>query len=454
MKSSDAINYRFLFLILFVIIFAGCKRSGRSEFQTHISITASQWYINDIVINSGSPAEGLLMNVRMVNSVFEDRRPQLSENMPDFNDDVNTESFINVIPEYVSAGVNAFTISLQGGMPGFEGAINTAFNSDGSLREVYLQRVERVIRACDTNGAVVILSCFYQRQHSHESALGGRESIFKATENVVRWISEKEFKNVVLEISNEYRHGGYRNWPDGKWLLSEEGQVELIRFAKQINPELLVSTSAMGNGIFHDTLAKEADFLLIHFNNTSLEDYNEKINDLKKYNKPIVCNEDDKTGREGAIGLAYAVMSGSGWGYMNSAVNQYYPFKFSGVEDDTFVYNMFRDVTTPGFKIDTESLKQTSIIITSPNDGDIFNPGQNITVKLSHLYPDDSQPYIIELYVNNIPIALINNKLPLMLQWKPESSGTFILEAVVKNDDGEERYRSPKVDIIVKTDNY
>jgi hypothetical protein len=46
-------------------------------------------------------------------------------------------------------------------MPGYEGAVNSAFNPDGSLRPHYLQRVRRVIEACDRQGIVVILGCYY-----------------------------------------------------------------------------------------------------------------------------------------------------------------------------------------------------------------------------------------------------------------------------------------------------
>jgi hypothetical protein len=52
------------------------------------------------------------MNVRMVNAVFEDR------DKPDFNAEANTERFIAAIPDYVAHGVDAFTVCLQGGMPG------------------------------------------------------------------------------------------------------------------------------------------------------------------------------------------------------------------------------------------------------------------------------------------------------------------------------------------------
>src|SRR5262245_27881551 len=45
---------------------------------THISLRAARWYINDELTNRGTSAEGLLMNVRMVNAVFEDRhKPDL-----------------------------------------------------------------------------------------------------------------------------------------------------------------------------------------------------------------------------------------------------------------------------------------------------------------------------------------------------------------------------------------
>jgi hypothetical protein len=60
----------------------------------------------------------------------------------------------------MSQGVRAFTFCLQGGMPGYEGAVNSAFNPDGTLREPYMKRVRRVIEACDRLGVAVILGCY------------------------------------------------------------------------------------------------------------------------------------------------------------------------------------------------------------------------------------------------------------------------------------------------------
>jgi hypothetical protein len=40
--------------------------------RTHVSLNGGRWFINGDVVFPGGRAEGLLMNVRMVNAVFED----------------------------------------------------------------------------------------------------------------------------------------------------------------------------------------------------------------------------------------------------------------------------------------------------------------------------------------------------------------------------------------------
>lgn len=449
MNKTRSVSYTFSVCLLCVLAITGigCRSNGPGEFKTHVAIKGTQWYFNGQVVNPGSPAEGLLMNVRMVNAVFEDRGDQITKHQAGFDPEANAEAFMAKIPEYVASGVNAFTLCLQGGMPGYEGAVNTAYEADGSLREPYMQRVEKVIRACDAANAAVILSCFYQRQHSHDSALTGRDAITSALKNTVNWLAAKKFTNVVLEVSNEYRHGGYRNWPDGEWLMSEQGQAELIRLAKQLNPELLVSTSGMGGGTFPEPLPLESDFLLIHFNNTSLDDIPAKVNELKSYGKPIVCNEDDKLAEEGAIALALSVANGAGWGFMNSPVNQRIPFEFYGTADDPAVYEMFRNVATPGYRMDTESMKVTTITIIYPNDGNIFSLGQEVEIRLSHVYPDKSVKSTIHILANDEEVSAGNR---LIVNWKPSEAGTYYLQAVVKDESGKELYRSARADIIVK----
>jgi len=299
---------------------------------TRVAIVAGKWHINGKVTYAGTRAEGLLMNVRMVNSTFEDR------NKRDFDADANTERFIAKIPDYAACGVRAFTLNLQGGMPGYEGALNSAFNADGSLREEYLARVGRAIEACDRNGVAVILGCYYQRQ---SGVLKDEAAIRAGVVNAVNWVRRKRYANVVLEIANEYPHGGFKH----RLLKSPAGQVELIRLAKRTWPELLVSTSGVGDGRLDDEVARASDFLLIHFNGTPVEQIPSRIAALKKHAKPIVCNEDDKQGNSAAQAAQACVANGASYGLMLSKLNQYVPFEFTGPKDDPVVYDRFRELT-------------------------------------------------------------------------------------------------------------
>ena len=302
--------------------------------QTRVSIVGGKWCVNGQVTYPGAKAEGLLMNVRMVNSVFED------QNRNDFDAEANTDRFLAQMPDYVAHGVRAFTICLQGGMPGYEGALNSAFDRDGSLRDDYLRRVESVIEACDRQGVIVILGCFYQRQ---DQVLHDQAAVRRGLLNVVNWIVGQRWKNVVLEIANEFDHGGF----DHSVIRSVAGQVELIRLVREVAPGLLVSTSGLGHGRFPDELAEAVDFLLIHFNGTRVQEIPDRIAALKKHGKPIVCNEDDKQGQTAAQAVELCVANGASWGLMLSDINQYFPLEFHGAQDDPIIYRKLRQVTSP-----------------------------------------------------------------------------------------------------------
>lgn len=300
--------------------------------HTIVAIVNGHWHLNGQPTYAGTEAEGLLLNVRMVNATFEDRRRK------DFDPETNTARFLERLADYAAHGVRVFTFNLQGGMPGYEGALNSAFNPDGSLRPDYLARVARVIDACDRAGVAVILGCFYQRQ---DQVLRDEEAVRRALAAVVGWIRRHGWKHVVLEIANEFPHPGF----DHRILRRPEGQVALIQQAKHLAPELLVSTSGLGDGRMPEAVAAAADFILIHFNNTPVEAMPRRIRALKRYGKPIVCNEDDKTGPEAVSALRVCVANGASWGFMHSRLNQYEPFEFLGAADDPHLYRAMKRLT-------------------------------------------------------------------------------------------------------------
>lgn len=324
-------SYNFVMKRIFYLSIFLCAVSVAAG-GTTVSIDGVKWRINGQITCPGAAAEGLLMNVRMVNSTFEDRKRK------DFDSGENTSRFISKIVEYRSSGVRAFTLNLQGGFPGYEGAVNSAFRPDGSLRKNYLARIKRVIEECDKRGMVVILGLFYQRQ---DQILRDEQAVKNGVVNAVKWVKESGFTNVVIEIANEYDHGGFNH----DIIKTAEGEVELIGLVRKTVPGLLVSTSGLGHGRMNDLVAKEADFILIHFNGTKVEDIPKRISALKKFNKPIVCNEDDKVGSVAVAAMQASVENGCSWGFMHKNVNQYQPFEFNGCDDDRKVYDKFKEVT-------------------------------------------------------------------------------------------------------------
>ncbi len=164
----------------------------------------------------------------------------------------------------------------------------------------------------------------------------------QAWSNVSRWIREAGFGNVVMEVANEYGHGGF----DHPILKAGKRHAELLRLAKESHPQLLVSTSGMGDGSSSDPVAEASDFLLVHFNTTRLDDIPRRIEALKKYNKPIVCNEDQKTAADGARAARLCVELGASWGLMEERINQHFPFHFHGADDDPVVYAELQRLAT------------------------------------------------------------------------------------------------------------
>ncbi len=330
MKPSPR-SFRFAVLCFFAA--AACAAA-----KTTVTIVDGRWHLNGSITYPGTRAEGLLMNLRAVNATFEDR------NRLDFDSDGNTTEFIDQLPDYIAHGMRGFTLCLQGGMPGYEGAVNSAFDPDGTLRPAYLARVQRVLEACDRQGAAVILGCYYQRQ---DQILRDADAVRAGLVNAVKWIKQRGFTNVVLEVANEYGHRGF----DHAILKTDEGMAELIRLAKRTHPALLVGASEKGGrGAyppgFLNHVVPASDFLLPHLNVTPLAGVEARLAQLPKLNQPIVVNEDDKLGVDGARCAEICVARGISWGVMLAEHNQHFPFHFHGADDDPVIYAKVRELTS------------------------------------------------------------------------------------------------------------
>lgn len=221
-------------------------------------------------------------------------------------------------------------MNLQGGSPGYEGALNSAFEPDGSRQRTCLDRALRVIGACDRNGAVV-LGCFSQRQ---DQILRDEAAVRKDVVNAARWIAGLRHRNAMLEITNEFGHKGF----DHVILKTPPVRSNSFVLRRPQPPDCWCRRADWA-------VARAADFLLIHFNNTRLDDIATRIATLKSFGKPIVCKEDDRSPVERLEAVELSAAGGASWGLMRPEYNQRFPFEFHGAADTPEMYARLRHIT-------------------------------------------------------------------------------------------------------------
>jgi len=110
------------------VAYAPWQTARQAARQTEVSIQGEAFHINGVPTYqgrtfNGRKIEGLLMNSRMVQGIFEDRNPETAGRWvyPDtgvYDPDRNTREFIAAMPSWAQHGVLCFTICLQGGSPG------------------------------------------------------------------------------------------------------------------------------------------------------------------------------------------------------------------------------------------------------------------------------------------------------------------------------------------------
>ncbi len=315
-----------LFLVM-VLLVSGTKESVFVP-ETQVSIKGDKFYINGKPTFEGRiwdsvSVEGLLPNSRMVQATFDDLNPETSSKWkyPDGKWDANrnTDEFIAAMPEWREYGLLAFTVNFQGGSPeGYSSHQpweNNAFEPDGTLRPAFAKRMDRVIVEADKLGMVVILGIFYFGQ---DERLQDENAVVAAVDNVVNWLQEKGYTNVMIEVANESNNKSYQHK-----IISNDRIHELILRIKEKSPELLVATSFNGNTIPPEKVVQVSDFVLIHGNGvkvpSGVTEMVEQVRALPSYRPmPIVFNEDDHFNFDQAENnFIAATRSYASWGYFD-----------------------------------------------------------------------------------------------------------------------------------------
>lgn len=305
--------------------------------QAFVSIVGDEFYINgrptyEGRVWKGNKIQGLLLNARLVQALFDDRNPDTVKRWayPDtgkWDPERNTREFLAALPVWRQHGLLAFTINLQGGSP--EGYSkeqpwhNSAFEADGSLRADYLDRLERILDKADELGMAVILGYFYFGQ---DQRLRDEAAVIRATDNATQWVLDHGYRNVLIEVNNEcnvsYDHA----------ILQPPRVHELINRVRNTmhnHRRLYVGTSYGGGSIPQENVVRVSDFLLIHGNGVSEP---ERIAEMVRktravpgnFSKPILFNEDDHFDFDKpANNFVAAVSQYASWGFFDPGKNNY-----------------------------------------------------------------------------------------------------------------------------------
>jgi hypothetical protein len=299
--------------------------------KTAVSIAGQAFHINGRPTYEGRTwqghkIEGLLLNSRMVQGIFDDLNPETAKQWayPDtgkWDAERNTREFIAAMPSWREHGLLAFTICLQGGSPqGYskdQPWHNSAINADGSLRPEYMARLAKILDRADELGMVAILGIFYFGQ---DQRLTDETAVKKAVENTVSWVLDYGYTNVLIEVNNEcnvrYDHE----------ILQPARIHELIEQVKSrthAGCRLLVGTSYGGNTIPKENVVRASDFLLVHGNGVKepqrIAEMVRQCRAVPGYRPlPILFNEDDHFDFDKpAYNFQSAIFEYASWGFFD-----------------------------------------------------------------------------------------------------------------------------------------
>ena len=304
--------------------------------KTVVSIQGQAFHLNGRPTYEGRSwrglkVEGLLMNSRMVQGIFDDLNPETRRlwDYPDgpWDAERHTREFLAAMPEWRRRGLLAFTLNLQGGCPsgyltGPQVWHNSALEADGALRPDYLARLERVCNRADELGMVVLLGCFYFGQ-AHR--LKDEAVVLRAADAATDWLTAKGYTNVLVEVNNEcdglYDHAILK--PPRVHELIARIQQRSAGKVRSPAKRLIAGTSMGGGRLPLDEIVAASDFILLHGNGVGDPDRIRRMVDEVRAGQayrgqPILFNEDDHFDFDKPDNhMVAAVSRYASWGYFD-----------------------------------------------------------------------------------------------------------------------------------------
>lgn len=351
MADMSITNRRFLLKNLLALPLLGQKK------QTTLAIKGDAFHINGQPTYKGRTwrghkIEGLLMNSRMVQGIYDDENPETVsrwayKDTGKWDAERNTREFIAAMPEWRRHGLLSFDISLQGGSPeGYSKAQpwrNSALTPDGSLKPAYMSRLARILNRADSLGMVPMVCLYYFGQDEH---MKDDEAVRRGVRETVKWLVEQGHRNILLEIANECDNRAYQ-----QPLLKPDRITELFDEARKV-ASFPVSASFNGNSIPSDNVIAAASYILMHGN--GVKDPNriaqmvETVRAHKNYRgQPIVINEDDHFDFDKPMNnMVAAISKYCSWGYFDPEGYQSPPVNWGiATERQKAFFRLLKEVT-------------------------------------------------------------------------------------------------------------
>lgn len=324
---------RLLVILLLAGFLSECTTARAAETptrQTAVSIVGEDFHINGQPTYpgrhwKGQRIEGLLLNSRMVQAVFDDLNPETASRWAyadtgKWDAERNVREFIAAMSTWRAHGLLAITVNFQGGSPeGYSSTqpwITGGFADDGSLRPAFADRMGRVLDAADRLGMVVILGYFYFGQ---DDRLHDEAAVIRATDEATNWVLAGGWRNVLIEVNNECDVKAYDQ--DILKPARVHELIERVRRRERDGRRLLVGTSYGGGTIPMENVVRASDFLLIHGNgvkeSTRITQMVTRTRAVPGYRPmPILFNEDDHENfdqAENNFAASIAVHASWGW---------------------------------------------------------------------------------------------------------------------------------------------
>ena len=146
--------------------------------------------------------------------------------------DETARQLIEQLASFQSYGVNTVSVFVMGS----RFADVKGYRPDATLDPTYAGRLAQIIEAADARRMIVLVGCLYWSTSRAKEDLGhwGQAEANRAVANTVRWLKERNFRNVFVDPDNE----GMAN-REMKWSIAA-----MIDAGHAVNPSCVIAYNA------------------------------------------------------------------------------------------------------------------------------------------------------------------------------------------------------------------